>query len=143
MLNFAAADLLDIHDAPFYSADPAGVTAARFAARYSTRVHVRHQPWATLSHSLETAALLAIADAPEQTNRWLRERHILESTPLGSHSNVGQHHLRQLFHIMVRLLTGHCRANTPNPQAVAQQLDNLGSVDKWKRDKPPTIRAYC
>ena len=136
MLNFAAADLLGIYDAPFYSDDPAGVTASRFAARYSSRIHERYHPWAQLSHALETAALLAIADEPDQTARWLQERRILASIPTGSHSDVAYHHLLQLFHITLRLLTGHSRENTPNPKTVALQLDTL--VRSYaKPDAPP------
>ena len=125
MLDFTASDLLGMHDAPFYSGTPAAIVATSGAARYSTRTHVRFHPWAKLASALETASMLVIAGDPDETHRWLQKRRILESVPMGHHTDVAYHHLLQLFHITMAALTGHSKKPAPNIHTVARKLDNL------------------
>ena len=122
--GFAAADLLDIHQAPYFTHSTDGILAALYAARIQTRLSAKYHPYIITCHYLETAALLSIAGDQELTKRWFEQRKVASSIPAGHDSDEGYHAFYRLAHRTIRDLTGLGRNEVSPPGVIAQQVKN-------------------
>ena len=124
IVEFAALDQFNVHEHPYYNADPMGIKLSDLAAKLLALTKLDKHPYVNACRILNIAAKLLISKDHKFTNQWLNERRILQTIPKGHTTNRELDAFYKIMQITVRDLLNLPADDMIHPGNLKRKLVN-------------------